>query len=185
MKLKASLLNKKNNILLIVVIFLIIIVISLFGLSKKHNSKTNEKKIVYTDDDSSVSISISISNKFQFSKVESDSYELALYSSVLDSGIYFSEVEVKNIRDIFKFIEADKNDYISKFSNISQVSDITETLVCENKAYNYHFYYKNNMYVDVYWVLKENSFIIIDFNINTDNTDLSIIKDFLNNLSLN
>ena len=183
MKIKTGLLNKKNLFLLILVVFLTIIAISLLGLSKKHTSKTNEKKIVYTSDDSSVSISLS--EKLQFSKVESDSYKLALYSSVLDSGIYFSEVEVKNIRDIFKFIEADKNDYISKFSNISQVSGIDETLVCENKAYNYHFYYKNNMFVDVYWILKDDKFIIIDFNINTDNADLSIIKDFLNNLALN
>ena len=38
----------------------------------------------------------------------------------------------------------DKNDYISKFPNISQVSDVNELTVQGLQAYNYNFYYKEN-----------------------------------------
>ena len=90
-----------------------------------------------------------------------------------------------NIRDEKKFIEGDKNDYISKFSNINNVSDITETTVGEKKAYNYNFNYRQNMYVDVYWIIDNNKFLIIDFNINTDKLDKKVIEDVLNNITFN
>ena len=178
-----SLINKKNIILLIFIVLLIIIVFLLLGLTRNHKQKNIDKSLIYTAEDSS--ISVTLSEKMNFSKIESDSYKLALYSSSLDSGIYFSELEAHNIRDIYKFINADKNDYISKFSSISQVSDISETVVCGEKAYNYNFYYKSTMYVDVYWVLKDDKFIVIDFNIDTENTDLSIIKNSLDSLTIN
>ena len=42
-----------------------------------------------------------------------------------------------------KVVEADKNDYISKFSNISQVSDVSETTINGSTAYTYNFHYKD------------------------------------------
>ena len=42
------------------------------------------------------------------------------------------------------------------------------------------------MYVDVYWILKDSKFIIIDFNINKDKIDLSsYVTEILNSLKLN
>ena len=41
------------------------------------------------------------------------------------------------------------------------------------------------MYVDVYWIIDNNKFLIIDFNINTDKLDKNIIEDVLNNITFN
>ena len=42
------------------------------------------------------------------------------------------------------------------------------------------------MYVDVYWILKDSKFIIVDFNINKDKIDLSShVDEILNSLKLN
>ena len=111
---------------------------------------------------------------------------MSLKSSSTGSGIYVSEVSANNIKDFTKFVEYDKNDYISKFPNISQVSDVSESTINGLRTFNYNFCYKDNMYVDVYWILKDSKFIIVDFNINKDKIDLSShVTEILNSLKLN
>lgn len=175
--------HKKNLNLIIVILVLIIIAFFLFSLRKKHEIEVQNTVSIFSTEDSS--ISLSIPDKYKFSELEADSYLLILNSSAISSNIYFSEVTTNNIRDIFKFIEGDKNDYISKFSNISKVSEISETNIGDLPAYTYNFYYRENMYVSVYWILKGNKFIVIDFNINTEKVDVSIIDEILSNLTLN
>ena len=42
------------------------------------------------------------------------------------------------------------------------------------------------MLVDVYWIVKDSKFIVIDFNIDTTNLDLSShIDEILNSLKIN
>lgn len=181
--LKEKWLTKKNIILIIVLLIMIIIAISLFLLL---NMKKQEKlkPITYSSLDSSMSLTAP--SEYNFSVINDDSYLLSLKSQSTGSSIYISEASASNIRDISKLIEYDKNDYISKFPDISQVSDINQLTIQSLPAYNYNFYYKDYMYVDVYWILKDNKFIILDFNINTDKTDLSSsITEILNSLKFN
>lgn len=175
--------TKRNKILCLVILFLIIIAIILFNVLHKHKiiGPQNTSSTITSDDST---ISVTIPDKYHFSKVENESYNLVLNSSLLGSNIYFSEISTANIRDIFKFIEGDKNDYISKFPNISDVSDITETTVLDQTAYTYNFHYKGTMYVAVYWILRDDKFTVIDFNINTEKIDKSIIDKLVSNTTL-
>lgn len=181
--LKEKWLNKRNIILTVILLVMIIVAISLFFVLNK-TKKDKLKPISFSSSDSSVSLSAP--SEYEFSVIDDDSYLILLKSQTTGSSIYVSEAPATNVRDISKFIEYDKNDYISKFPNISQVSDINELNIQGLSAYNYNFYYKNNMYVDVYWILKDSKFIIIDFNVNKDKIDLSShITDILNSLQLN
>ena len=176
-------LTKKNIILLAIVIVLIIIAITLFVILQ--NTKKEKLKLIsFSSKDSS--ISISVPNEYNFSEVDVDSYVLSLKSSSTGSGIYISEVSANNIKDFTKFVESDKNDYISKFPNISQVSDVSESTINGLRTFNYNFCYKDNMYVDVYWILKDSNFITVDFNVNKDNLDMTqYISEILNSLQFN
>ena len=181
--LKEKWLNKRNIILIVILLIMIIVAISLFFILNKIK-KDKLKPISFSSSDSY--ISLSAPSEYEFSVIEDDSYLLLLKSQTTGSSIYVSETSATNVRDISKFIEYDKNDYISKFPNISQVSDITELTVQGLPTYNYNFHYKENMYVDVYWILKDSKFIIIDFNINKDKIDLSsYVTEILNSLKLN
>lgn len=182
--LKEKWLNKRNIILIVILLIMIIVAISLFFILNKIK-KDKLKPISFSSSDSS--ISLSAPSEYEFSVIEDDSYLLLLKSQTTGSSIYVSETSATNVRDISKFIEYDKNDYISKFPNISQVSDVTELTVQGLPTYNYNFHYKENMYVDVYWILKDSKFIIIDFNINKkDKIDLSShVTEILNSLKLN
>lgn len=181
--LKEKCLNKRNIILIVILLVMIIVAISLFFILNK-TKKDKLKPISFSSSDSSVSLSAP--SEYEFSVIDDDSYLLLLKSQATGSSIYVSEVSATNVRDNLKFIEYDKNDYISKFPNISQVSDISELTIQGLAAYNYNFYYKDNMFVDVYWILKDSKFIIIDFNVNKDKIDLSShITEILNSLQLN
>lgn len=178
-------LTKKHIILIIIVIVLVIIAALLFVLYLHKNSSAS---IVSTTTFTSKSgeISLTVSDEYKFALSEKGTYELVLKSDTSKSSIYFSKVSTSNIRDKNKFIEYDKNDYISKFSNISNVSDIEIKTIHGLESYNYHFNYKDTMYVEVFWILKGSDFYIIDFNIDTQVSDMnSHINEIINSLKLN
>ena len=176
--------TKRNLILLIIILLLILIVRSLVFLLKNPDVDITPGTSTYSSNNSVVSVTVP--NKYEFSVVENNSYLLELRSTKISSNIFVSENSSTNIKDIKKFVDSDKNDYISKFPNISDVSDISETTINNLTAYNYNFYYKGNMFVDVYWVLKNDKIYVIDINTNTDNSDFySNRKEILNNLVIN
>lgn len=180
---KDKLINKRNIILFAIVIVLIIVALVMFFILQ-NREKEKLRPVEFSSDDGS--ISVSVPNEFEFATVSDESYKLLLKSAVSGSSIYFSEVSNTNVRDILKFVEYDKNDYISKFSNISQVSDVSEISVQGLTAYNYNFHYKDSMFVDVYWIVKDSKFVVVDFNVNTTNLDLSpYISEVLNSLKIN
>lgn len=180
---KFNLLTKKNIIIMIIIFILIILGISLFFILK-HRNDENFKLISFSSQDNS--FSVSVSNMYSFSQTADESYLLNLHSDTYDSSIYVSEVSNSNIRNIEKFIEADKSDFISNFSNISEVSDVSKISINNLEAYNYNFYYKDKVFVDVYWILMDSKFYIIDFRINTTDGDLkSHISDILNTVNIN
>ena len=146
--LKEKLLNKKNIILIVILLIMIIVAISLFFILNK-TKKEKLKPISFSSSDGSVSITAP--SEYEFSVIDDASYLLLLKSQITGSSIYVSETSTTNIRDISKFIEYDKNDYISKFPNISQVSDVNELTVQGLQAYNYNFYYKENRVKNQKW----------------------------------
>jgi len=181
--LNKSFLNKKNIILIIVVLFLLIIAFILFFLFK---AQKNNNEVFTTFSSKSNDFSLLLPLSYKFTVVEKDPYELVLRSDISGSSIYFSKTSANTIRNKNSFIEYDKNDYISKFSNISDVSDITEKTIQGFQTFNYSFKYKDTMFVDVYWILKDSTFYIIDFKINTSANDLTPhIEEILNSLHFN
>jgi hypothetical protein len=180
---KNKFLNK--NFILFIIFFILLIVAIILFLILSHNKKIENSMTTFSSDDSSVSLSVY--DTYSFSKVDDDSYLLSLKSEKIGSTIYISQYNTNNIRDINKFIEADKNDYIAKFPNITDVSDISEFTINNTlQTYNYNFKYKDNMFVDVYWILKDSTFYVIDFNMNSDVEDLSSrINEILNSISFN
>ena len=181
--LKNKVFTRKNLILFSIIFILIMIVLTLFFLLKHPDIQAPAGSATYSSNDSSVTITVP--NNYEFSVVEDDSYILGLRSSKISSNIFVSVNSATNIRDIKSFVDGDKNDYISKFPNISNVSDISETTINGLTAYNYSFNYKTNMFVDVYWILKDEKIYVIDFNINTDNEDFySHRKEILDKLKI-
>lgn len=180
-----SLKNKisKKFIVGFVVIILIVASIILFlvfgDFGKRNNTITT-----FTSSDST--FSLSIYDSLGFSEHKDNDYILELKSDKSNAGIYVSKISTNNIRNIQRYIEADKNYYISKFSNISQVSEISEYTLQSLPVYNYHFNYKESMYVDVYWILKDSDFYVIDFSIDKGTEDLTYrIGEILNSLKFN
>ena len=170
----------KKFIVSFVVIALFILSIILFFVFRNFEKK-NDAITTFTSNDSS--FSLSIYDSLGFSEHNDNDYVLALKSENSNAGIYVSKVSTNNVRDFRKYIEADKNDYISKFSNISQVSEISEYTLQSLPVYNYHFNYRESMYVDVYWILKDSEFYVIDFSIDKNTEDLSYrIGEILNSL---
>jgi len=178
-------LTKKHIILITIIVVLVIVVALLFVLyMHKHSSAALVSNTTFTS--KSGEISLTLSDKYQFSLSEKGTYEIVLKSEVSKSSIYVSKVSANNIRDKNKFIEYDKDDYISKFSNISEVSDIDVKTINGLEAYNYHFTYKDTMYVDVYWIFKDSYIYVFDFNIDTGVNDMSSHMDeIMNSLKLN
>lgn len=173
----------KKFIVFFIVLSLVIIAFVLFFVCKKHEDDSANLETFCSADEA---ISMSIYDTLGFSEYKDDSYVLAFKSTKIDSEIYVSKFLTTNIRDVSKFVEADKNDYISKFSNINQVSDIYEYTFHGFKTYNCHFNYKENMYVDVYWILKDSDLYVIDFNVNMEKGDLfSHISGILDSLKFN
>lgn len=172
-----------NFILLAIIIVLIIIACVLFFILKK--PKQDSPKLV-TFSGINSEVSLSIYDNYGFSTHEDDDYILYLKSNTSGNIIAVSKFSTNNIRDIKKFVEADKEDYISNFSNISQVSELKEYNSRAFPTYNYNFNYKDNMYVDVYWILKDSTLYVVDFNINKNADDLfSKIDKILNSLKFN
>lgn len=172
----------RNFILLLIAIIFVIVAVVLFLALKAKKDKIIPPS-TFTSNDSA--ISLSVPGELNFSDNKDDSYVLSL-TSPYGFSIYISQTFNTNVRDTLKFIEADKNDYISKFSSINQVSDVTESTIQDLTSYNYHFYYKDTNYIDVYWILKDSTFYVIDFTVNTTNEDLSShISEILGSLKFN
>lgn len=174
--------NKKFIIGFVVIVLVIASIILFFVFG--NFEKTNDTMTTFTSSDSA--LSLSIHDSLEFSEQQDNDYVLELKSDKSNAGIYVSKVSTNNIRNIQKYIEADKNYYISKFSNISQVSEISEYTLQSLPVYNYHFNYKESMYVDVYWILKDSDFYVIDFSIDKSTDDLTYrIGEILNSLKFN
>lgn len=173
----------KNIILVIIIVILLIIAASLFFILKR--PKETSKVVVQKFNNGDQTISLQVTSNFEFAIQHLDDYELSVSSSKYSSSIFISKVTATNVRDVLKYVQADKTDYISKFSNISDVSDVIETTVSGYTAYNYHFNYSSNMYVEVYIVPKDEYLYIIDFNINKDKQDLmDYLPEILNSVVL-
>ena len=171
-----------KNIVLIIIIF-ILIAIAVFLFFKLKHPVIQDTITIQKFKSNDETVSIEALSNYDFIVQHIEGYDLSIYSSKYSSSVFISKVPTANIRDMKKYIEADKNDYISKFSNISDVSEITETTVNNLHAYNYHFNYSSNMYVEVYLVPKQDYLYIIDFNINKDKEDLmNYLPELLNSV---
>ena len=171
-----------RNIVLVIIIVVLLAVAALLLLRLRH-PEHQETITVQKFKSNDETVSIEALSNFEFNVQHIEGYDLSIYSNKYNSSVFISKVPTTNIRDINKFIEADKKDYITKFSNISDVSEVTETTVNNLPAYNYHFNYSTNMYVEVYLVLKDKQLYIIDFNLNKDKEDLmNYLPELLNSV---
>lgn len=165
-----------------IVVLIIITITLLFLFKPKENLVISPTTFTSSD----ASISITVPNEFNFTQIEDDSYILYLNSETSSTSIHISTTSTFNIRDIMKFISSDKDIFLSNFSSINNVSDIIQSEIQGLTCYNYHFNYQENKYVDVYWILNNSNFYVIDFNTNTQNQDFTPhISEVLNSLKFN
>lgn len=177
--------SKVNKKFIIGFIVIVLVIASIFlFLMFRDFKKTDNSMTTFTSSDSA--FSLSLYDSLGFVELKDNDYVLELKSDKSNAGIYVSKVSTNNIRNIRKYIEADKNNYISKFPNISQVSEISEYTLQSLPVYNYHFNYKDSIYVDVYWFLKDSNFYVVDFSIDKSTDDLTYrINEILNSLKFN
>ena len=168
-------------ITIVAVIIITFFIVVLYFFQQEPQNKILSVSFTATDS----SFSITVPTDFQFSEVQDDSYLLYLNSEI-GTSIHVSSTSNSNIRDVMKYINADKNNFIANFSPISNVSDVVKSELQGLDCYNYHFNYQENKYVDVYWILKDSTFYVIDFNTDTAKQDFSEhIDDVLNSLKFN
>ena len=185
MRFDKDFINSKKKIIIIVAIVVlvaVIILISLLGSSNKEKKKEFSPKSFTTTDSA---ITLTVPGNFEFEEQKDDSFILSIKSSNTSSGIYISKVEIQSIRDLSKYLETDKKNFVSSFQNTSNVSDITETSIKDLRTYNYHFNYDSN-YVDVYWIFKNSTFYVLDFDSHQSGNNLSDhISEIIDSLNFN
>lgn len=176
--------NSKRIVILISIIVILLIVAAILFFTLRKKEQQYFAPVNFTSKDSSVSLSVS--NQFSFSEIEDESLVLTLKSSSTGSGIYISKTDTTNIKDFMKYIEADKNAFIASFPDISNLSDVSELTIQGLTSYTYHFNYRTNNYVEVYWILKDSSLYVIDFDVHQSQNDFSPhITEVLDSLKFN
>ncbi len=176
--------HKKIIIAVIALVVLVAIFLLILFLSFGHKKKVESGSVNFSTSDSS--ITLTVPRSFEFKEANDDSFIMSLKSPNSLSGIYISKVEVSNIRDMSKYLEADKKTFTANFDNPYNVSDITETTIQGFQTFNYNFNYASGNYVDVYLIYKDSTFYVLDFDSHKSDLDLSShISEIINSLKIN
>ncbi len=165
-----------KRILLLIGICLVVIIISILLFIifyKEHNVPITYKEYTgYLNN-----FSIKVNENFEFDKLEENpEYELILESQKFNSSIYVSSFDSTSVRSIETVINSDKDDFSSKFENVSDISDITSLEISEYNVYEYHFT-SNNKYIQVYYILADDKAYVLDFYIDINKNYEYNLKD--------
>ncbi len=174
----------KKFLIIFLIIAVIIFLIIFFSFKKEKKQDYHVEDTVFNSSDSS--LSLTLPGEFKFEEKKDDNFLLAVESPSTEAGVYISSIPASSIRDVSKFIEDEKDDFISHFNNTSNVSNISQLTIQGFSSSNYHFNYGDNGYVDVYWILKDSIYYVIDFRVNKELNDFSThINDVLTSLKFN
>lgn len=170
-------LNIKKLIVVIILIILLILLILLayYKISQPQNIiQHSTTHTIFADRTSSFSIELA------------KSYELALFNS---NSSYVLEIQSPNNLKIlishinslnnFSFediIKNDKTNYLKKFVNTSNISEIVESTKNEKKSYSYSFNYMDenlseDFFLQVIWINTELGYYIIDIQYPESDSD--------------
>lgn len=187
-------LNIKKLVIAIIISLILIFVLAFtfYNINQTSNvEQQNSSHTIFADITSSISIelpktyglSLFNSNSNYILETRS-SNNLKVLISHLDSLEHFSFDEI---------IKSDKENYLKKFTNTSNISEITETTKNEKKSCSYSFNYQDEnlsetYFLQVIWIDTENGYYIIDIQypisdaINYSNITDEILTSFkLNN----
>lgn len=155
-------LHKKKIIIVILSIIVLVLLIIAISMAKFWKSGTYKTTTFVS---SKKDFSITLSDTLEMNIYTTDSYDLLLKSVSNKNIIAISSFnEIDSIYSFQDIINADKNNYISQFENVTNVSEISEGHL-DKSSYNFHKYSfeTNELYVEVYWIKFNNKYYIFDF----------------------
>lgn len=187
---------KKILILVFIGLFLLIITIDL--LSKAFTKVKKDPDIKVNPYDTFVSsdsqFEVSLSKEYKLADKTSPPYILKIKSDENKITILLSEHGKIDSSSLRQIAEGDKKMYSSKFNSMSNVSDLYETNILENKqGYTYSFNYVKNVngtdetyYFQTIWFETDSSYFIIDieFPQGSLESNAKLINDFLKGLKM-
>ena len=187
---------KKILILVFIGLFILIIIIDLLSkvftsVKKEPNIKVNPYDIFVS---SNSQFEISLSKEYKLEDKTTSPYILKLKSEDGTITILLSEHDKIDSSNLRQIAEGDKKMYSSKFNSMTNVSDLYETNILENKqGYTYSFNYVKNIsgtdttyYFQTIWFETDTNYYIIDIDFPQDNLESNskLINDFLKGLKI-
>ncbi len=179
----------------IVALFLLVILIELIStpFKKKKEQDIENSNPNSSFSDSSSLINLTLSKKYELTKYTPSQNYLLELRSPNDLNIFIAKKDFVDDRNLLDIVSADKRSYIEEFSKYSNLSDITEITTGINlPAYTYCFHYldsklKKSFYLQIIWIQAEDGYYIIDVEFPLDDISSysSIITDVANSFKIN
>lgn len=158
-----------KKIIIAIIIFIILLCIGLYFFLR--GKKLAEPIINVSDTtlfvDNTNSISLNIPKKYNLSLVSSDDKHVLTLKSPENLYILISNESDFEGFDIYDIITKDRDSYIQKYENVSNISDIKQN----SNYYSYSFDYNNSgrtYTLETIWLKTSNGYSIIDINYQKD-----------------
>jgi uncharacterized protein YpmB len=187
-------LNKKKIAMLIIIIILILLLI-VFSIerhieNKKKFDEANASSVTFFDKNNELSIELSKKYDLSLVNLQENNYVLEL-SSPNKLYICVSKEDLISNHNLSNIVESDKSIFTEKFSNVSDISDISETTINDLQSYTYGFNYidsetSNPFYLQTLWIQTESNYYIVDVSfIQNDSQDYNnVFNDIISNLKI-
>lgn len=163
-----SKLNTKKIIFVVFLILSLIVFISLayYKISQSTNTILHSTTHTIFADRTS-SISIELAQSYELSLFNSNSNYILETKSPNNLKILISHIDSLNNFSFDNIIKNDQINYLKKFTNTSNISEIIESTQNEKKSYSYSFDYidenlSQEFFLQVIWINTELGYYIID-----------------------
>lgn len=184
---------KKILILVFIGLFILIIIADILSkiigsVKKEPNIKVNPYDIFVSSDSQ---FEVSLSKDYKLSDKTIEPYILKLISDDNKVSILLSKHDKIDSSNLRQIADGDKKMYSNKFNSMSNISDLYETNILENKqGYTYSFNYIKNTgeiyYFQTIWFETDSNYYIIDIDFPQESLDTysKLINDFLKGLKI-
>lgn len=187
---------KKIIILIFIGLFILVILIDITSkvvgsVKKEPDMKVNPYDIFVSSDSQ---FEISLSKDYKLKDITSQPYILKLKSDENKVTILLSGHDKIDSSTLRQIADGDKKMYTNKFNSMSNISDLYETNILDNKqGYTYSFNYVKNKngtdetyYFQTIWFETDSKYYIIDIDFPQESleTNSKLINDFLKGLKI-
>ena len=177
----------KKKILIGIGIFICIVVIASILIVMFHSNK-EDNSVKYATlelNDGKVSISMLDEVSNQINENSDNSYLIDVNLEEDDMFIYASSIQKLHDIDLYDEVKEDKDSYFQNKENVRNDSEIYESTINNNKAYEYNFVYfdksyEKDFYCNVIWI-EHNDFIYV-FNFEISNYNLEKYTDIFSTI---